>query len=102
MARRVEDRGRRADLDQLAAVEDGDPVGEVADHGEVVADEQVGDAAIPLQVEQEVENGGLDRDVQRRGRLVEDDQLGLAGERPRDGDALALPARELERGRVER
>src|SRR5262249_2748424 len=37
------------------------------------------------------------RDVERRHRLVGDDHLGLAGQRPGDADALALAARELVR-----
>lgn len=42
--------------------------------------------------------GGLDEvlgdGVQRRGRLVEEQDLGVGDERPRDGHALPLPARE--------
>ena len=37
--------------------------------------------------------------VERRGDLVEQHQLGLHGERARDGDALLLAARELRRDR---
>ena len=43
----------------------------------------------------------LDRDVERRGRLVGDDQLGLAGERQGDHDPLPHAARELVRVLVE-
>ena len=39
-----------------------------------------------------VEDLGLHGDIERRGRLVGDDELGLAGERHRDHDPLALPA----------
>ena len=39
----------------------------------------------------------LDRDVERRDRLVGDDELRLQDERARDADALALAARELVR-----
>ena len=39
----------------------------------------------------------LDRDVQRGGRLVGDDQLGLAGQRDGDHDALAHAAGKLVR-----
>ncbi len=38
---------------------------------------------------------GLDRHVEGGDRLVEDDQLGLEGERSGDADALALPAGEV-------
>ena len=50
-----------------------------------------------LQVAQQVEDLRLDRDVERRHRLVADDQLRLERERPRDADPLALAARELVR-----
>ena len=45
-----------------------------------------------LQIAQQVENLRADRDVQRRHRLVADDQLGLDRERAGDGNALALAA----------
>jgi hypothetical protein len=44
---------------------------------------------------QEVQNMGLDRDVQRRNRFVADQQPGLGYERPGNLDALALAARKL-------
>ena len=66
-------------------------------HGEVVRDEQVGQAEPVLQVAHQVQDLRLDRDVERGGRLVADDELGVGGERARDGDALALAARELVR-----
>ena len=42
----------------------------------------------------------LDRAVERRGRLVEDDESRVQDHRPRDRDALALAARELVREAV--
>jgi hypothetical protein len=50
-----------------------------------------------LQVLHDVEDLRLHRDVERRGRLVADQELGLGRERARDRDALPLPARELVR-----
>ena len=44
---------------------------------------------------------GLDRDVEGGGRFVGDDQLRLGGQRERDHDALAHPARELVRELVD-
>ncbi len=41
-----------------------------------------------LQVGQQVEDGGLDRHVKRGDGFVAHNQLGLARERPGDGDAL--------------
>ena len=88
---------RRADLDELALVHHGDPVAHRADDGEVVRDEEVREAEVPLEVLEQVEDLRLDRDVERRDRLVADDQLRAQGERARDADSLALAARELVR-----
>ena len=50
-----------------------------------------------LQLLQQVEDLGLDRHVERGGRLVGDQQHRIAGERHGDGGALAHAARELVR-----
>ena len=84
-----------ADLHELAEVHHRDPVRDVADHREVVGDEQVGDATFVLQAFEEVHDARLDRHVERRDRLVEHDHLGVDGQRTGDADALALTAREL-------
>ena len=52
---------------------------------------------IAPQVHEQVEHLRLDRDVERGDRLVADEEVGLHGERPGDGDALALAAGELVR-----
>ena len=70
---------------------------DVLHHGEVVGDEQVGEAELALQVLQQVEDLRLDRHVERRDRLVADDELRLERERAGDADALALPAGEFVR-----
>ena len=66
-------------------------------HAEIVGDEQIGEAELLLQVLQQVDDLRLDRDVERRDRLVADQQLGLDGERAGDADALALAAGEFVR-----
>ena len=66
-------------------------------HREIVRDEQVGQAEPLLQVLQQVDDLRLDRHVERRDRLVADDELGLDGQRAGDADALALAAGELVR-----
>jgi len=57
-----------------------------------VGDEQVGNAKFFLQLPEQVEDLGLHRYVERRGRFVADQQFRLHGERTGDGDALALAA----------
>ena len=72
-------------------------IAHVPNHGQVVRDEQIGQALLALQVFHDVEHLRLHRHVECRGGLVTNQKLGLRGERPRDGDALALTARELMR-----
>src|SRR5262245_49291046 len=77
MARLREDRlGGRA-LDDAAEVHDGDTRGNVLHDGQIVADEDVGEAETLLQVLEEIEDLAADRDVEGRHRLVADDELGL-------------------------
>ena len=73
----------------------GDPVAQVGEHREVVADHHHPDAAVADQVGQHVEHLGLHHHVERGGRLVGDDQLGVAGQRHRDHHPLLLAAGEL-------
>ena len=61
---------------------------------EVVRDEQVREAELVLQVGEQVQYLRLDRDVERRDRLVGHDQRRVQHQRARDRDALALAARE--------
>jgi len=67
-------------------------VRDLPDDREVVRHEQVRDPELLLEVPQEVEDLGLDRDVERRDGLVADDQLRPERNRPGDADALALAA----------
>lgn len=67
---RREQVGGRNLFEDAAEMHDGDAVGEVLDGGEVVRDERAAEAAVPLEVREEVEDGCVDRDVQRGGRLI--------------------------------
>ena len=67
-----------------------------------MGDEQVGQAELLLQVFEQVDDLGLDRDVERRDRLVGDDEIGVGRERAGDADALPLAAGELVRVAVRR
>ena len=69
-----------------------DPVGDVAHDAQVVCDEHVAQPQIVLQLVEQVDHLRLDRDVQRRHRLVEQDQLRVHRQRARDPDPLALAA----------
>ena len=73
----------------------------MANHGEVVRNEEVGDLQLHLQILEQVDDACLDRHVERGDGLVEKEQLGACGEGARDGDALALAAGELRREAVD-
>ena len=57
-----------------------------------VADAEDGGLGQPL--EQQGQQAELAVDVERRRRLVHDDDVGLLDQQPREGDALALAARQ--------
>ena len=73
------------------------PVADVLDDAHVVGDEDVGQPELALELLEQVQDLRLDRDVERRHRLVADDEVGLEDERAGDADALALAAGELVR-----
>ena len=70
----------------LAQVHDGDIIGEVVDHSQVVGDEDIGEPQLFLKLLQQIQDLGLNGDIQGRDRLVADDELGLHGQRPGDAD----------------
>ena len=84
-------------LDDLALRHHADAVGDAPDDAEVVGDEQDRHAEARLQLLQERQDLRLHGDVERRRRLVCDEQLRLIGERHGDHHALALAAGELVR-----
>ena len=99
--RRLEHLGGRPLLADLPVAHHDDPVGDLADDGEVVGDEQHRHRVPLLQRGDELEDLLLDRDVERGRRLVGDQQLGLAGDRHRDHHPLLLAARQLRRKGVD-
>ena len=88
---------RRSLLDDATQVHDADTVRHVLNHRQVVADEQVGQPELSLQILHEVEDLRLDGHVQGRDRLVGDDQVRRQSQRTSKTDALELAARELVR-----
>ena len=74
-----------------------DTVGHAPDHTEVVRNEQHRHPVPLLQAADECQDLGLHRDVERRGRFVGDQQVGVVGDRHGDHDALALAAGKLMR-----
>src|SRR5207237_6245134 len=70
-------------------------IGDLAHQREVVRDEEHRHLVALLQSGDQIHDLALDRHVQRRGRLIGDQELRLAGDRHGDHHALLLPAREL-------
>src|SRR5450830_1462838 len=64
-------------------------------HGQVMADEQIGQVVLGLQTAQQFHHLALYRAVERGGRFVEQNQARLEYQGAGNGDALALAAGEL-------
>lgn len=93
--RRGEQLGGRGLFDDPPQVHHRDAVRQVLHGREVVGDEQAAEAAVALEVREEVEDGRLHGHVERGGRLVGHQQVG--GDRQRTGDRhpLALATGQL-------
>ena len=89
----------RSLLHDDAVPHDDDALDHARDDGQVVADEQQRHAALRHEPLQQGEHAVLDRHVQRRRRLVRDQQPRAGGQGDRDRDALTLPAGQLVAGR---
>ena len=89
MAYVVEQSARGRLFDHHPGVHDQRVVGTAGHDAEVVRDQHHGHVPVPLLPAQEVQDLVLHRHVQRRGRLVGEEQRRLAGKR--DGDADPLP-----------
>ena len=87
----------RPELDDAAEIHHGDAVADMRDHADVVRHEQQGQPEFALQVVEQVEHLGADRHVERRDRLVGDDDLRRERQRARDAEALALAAGQFVR-----
>ncbi len=67
----------------------------MADHAEVVGDEQIRKAELVLKLLEQVDDLRLHRHVEGRHRFVGHDQFRMQSQRPGDTDPLTLPAGEL-------
>ncbi len=94
MLRAGEDRRCLAGLDGAAGEHHHHSIGDLGHHAHVVGDEEDRHAFLCLQGLDQVEDLGLDRDVERRRGLVCNQELRPAGERHGDHHALAHAARK--------
>ncbi len=92
-----EQRPRRADLGEPAAVHDRDASRQRGDDGEIVAHVHGSDAVRRAEVAHRLEHVGLRGHVETGRRLVENDHARPVRERHRERHPLLLPARELVR-----
>jgi hypothetical protein len=81
-------------LDDGAAAHHDDVVRDRRHDGQVVADEEEPSAAL-LDAVEESDDPRLDGDVERGGRFVCDEEVGVQGDRRSDEGALPEPARQL-------
>ena len=97
MQRVAEQLARVRKLYNTSEIHDGDPVGQILHHRQVMGDENIGQSQLFLQFTliEQLEYLRLNGYIQRGDRLVADDQLRIDGECSRDTDALALSARKL-------
>ena len=89
-------------LHHLAFLHDDDVIGHIGDHGQIVGDQDQPHAVLIDQFFQQPEDLRLRRHVQRRRRLVGNQQFRPQGNRHGDDDALALAAGQVVRIAVER
>ena len=97
VTRVLEEISYRRLFDDLAGIHDGDTVGDACDHSKVVADEQDARVDTVLQLDYQVQDGGLCGHVQAGRRLVHYQQVRVAGKRHGDNHSLLLTAAELVR-----
>ena len=88
-------------IDRAAVAQHGDAVGDLGDLVELVRDQDRGDA-LRAERDQAIEQRGAVGLIQARGRLVEDEQPHLLGQRLRDLDQLLLADAEIGDQRVRR
>ena len=79
-----------AGFNDFTAVHNGYAVREVTDHGEVVGDKKHGELQLEAELLQEVDDLGLDADIEGGDGFVRDEETGLGAEGAGNGDALAL------------
>ena len=93
----LEQHACRCALDDAPRIHHRHLVGASSDDGEIVRDQHHGHAARPALARQQLEDLRLDSDIERRRRLVGNEQARRAGKRDGDCDALAHAARHLVR-----
>ena len=97
MPRGVVERLDAGGLHDLTGVHHGTAVAELGDHRQVMRDEDQRKPEVAAECVEQLEDLRLHHHIQRRRRLVRDQDARIARQRHRDGRALAHPAGELMR-----
>src|SRR5947208_15797968 len=82
-----QDLARRPFLDDAAKIHDGQPIAHMFDDGEIMRDKNISEVEARLEFDQQVEDLRLDRHIERRNRLIENEQLRLESYGARYADA---------------
>ena len=80
-----------------SGIHDGNAMANLLHDAQIVADKQVGQVQSSLQVGHQVDDLGLDGNIQCTGGFVENDEFGFGGQGSGDADPLLLPAAEFVR-----
>jgi hypothetical protein len=70
---------RRTLFYDVTVMEDNNPLSEMSDHDDVVRDEEAAEGHLALEIDKQVEDPRLYRDVQGAQRFVTDQQTGFRG-----------------------
>ena len=89
-----EDRARRAVKGDPAPIHHDDAVAVLAEQGDLLLDDHDGDAGVPIERAQRLEDRARRDGVERRGGLVEDEDARAQRQHGGDGDLLLLAAGE--------
>src|SRR5690349_20929499 len=95
--RRLEHLRCAALLDDASTLHDDDAIADEPHDMQIVADEEIAHAELRLQIREQIENDRLHGDVERRRRLVKNDEIRLERDRARDAHARLLAAGKLMR-----
>lgn len=92
MRRRGKNCGGRPDLADPPLVQDCDPIGERAYHGQIMRHEEIGRILLSPQRVEQIEYGCLHRNIERRRHFITQNQIRARREGARNGDTLLLAA----------
>ena len=67
-------------------------VGDIVNYCQIVADKQIGQFELSLQVTHQIENLGLNRYIKGRGWFITNEKFRLTRQRPRNRNPLTLAA----------